>query len=92
MTICSFPAQEATEEPKALVDQCQTDAGEDRGVMPNKPTDEQVMKKAEPVERKEEVKVAPLPPRRASTSTPSNMPVRLLTRLGSLDGEWTVVL
>lgn len=55
--------------------------------MPSKPADEPVMKKAEPAERKEEAKVAPLPPRRASTSTPSNMPVRLLTRLGSLDGE-----
>ncbi|XP_075880825.1 phosphatase and actin regulator 3b isoform X2 [Nelusetta ayraudi] len=79
-------AQEASEEPKAAADHCQTDEGEDRGMMPSKPADEQVMKKAEPVERKEEVKVAPLPPRRASTSTPSNMPVRLLNRLGSLDG------
>lgn len=87
LTLCSFPAQEATEEPKVAADHCQTDEGEDRGMMPSKPADEQVMKKAEPVERKEEVKVAPLPPRRASTSTPSNMPVRLLTRLGSLDGE-----
>lgn len=90
--MCSFPAQEATEEPEAVADQCQSDAGEDRVVMPSKPADEQVMKKAEPAERKEEVKVAPLPPRRASTSTPSNMPVRLLTRLGSLDGECRVVL
>lgn len=55
----------------------------------SKPADEQVMGKVEPVERKEEVKVAPLPPRRASTSTPSNMSFRLLTRLGSLDGEPT---
>lgn len=86
LTICSVAAQEASEEPKAVADQ--SDAGEDQGVMANKPADELVMKKAEPVERKEEVKVAPLPPRRASTSTPSNMPVRLLTRLGSLDGEW----
>lgn len=70
----------------------QSDAGEDRGPLPTKPADEQVMRKAEPVERKEEVKVAPLPPRRASTSTPSNMPVRLLTRLGSLDGKWRLIL
>lgn len=43
--------------------------------------------KMEQVESKQEVAAA-LPARRSSTSTPSNLPVRLLTRLGSLDGEF----
>uniref|UniRef100_A0A3Q4B670 Phosphatase and actin regulator n=1 Tax=Mola mola TaxID=94237 RepID=A0A3Q4B670_MOLML len=47
--------------------------------------DEQWTGKVEALAAKVEVTVA-LPPRRASTSTPSNLPVRLLTRLGSLDG------
>lgn len=80
-----------SEDSKTVGDAGESEEGEDKGRLLSEPTDEQVKVKAEPVEGKEEVKVAPLPPRRASTSTPSNMPVRLLTRLGSLDGESTVM-
>lgn len=65
-------------------------AGEDRtdeSVSEGRSTNEEAAVKMEPVEAKQEVAAAP-PARRASTSTPSNLPVRLLTRLGSLDGEF----
>lgn len=58
----------------------------DESVSQGQSPDEEV--KMEPAEVKQEVAAAP-PARRASTSTPSNLPVRLLTRLGSLDGEFT---
>lgn len=59
----------------------------DESVSDSQPTNEQAAVKMEQVETKQEVAAA-LPARRASTSTPSNLPVRLLTRLGSLDGEF----
>lgn len=64
--------------------------GADRGdesVSGSHSTNEQAAVKMEQVEAKQEAAAAP-PARRASTSTPSNLPVRLLTRLGSLDGEF----
>lgn len=59
----------------------------DESVSESQSTREQAAVKLEQVEAKQEVAAA-LPARRASTSTPSNLPVRLLTRLGSLDGEY----
>lgn len=60
----------------------------DESVSQGQSTNEEAAVKMEPAEVKQEVAAAP-PARRASTSTPSNLPVRLLTRLGSLDGEFT---
>lgn len=60
-----------------------TDESISEGRSPN----EEAAVKMEPAEAKQEV-AAPPPARRASTSTPPNLPVRLLTRLGSLDGEF----
>lgn len=60
----------------------------DESVSQGQSTNEEAAVKMEPAEVKQEVAAAP-PARRASTSTPPNLPVRLLTRLGSLDGEFT---
>lgn len=76
-----------TEDASTVGDPAQTEDGEDESTSLNDLGDEQWTGKVEALEAKVEVTVA-LPPRRASTSTPSNLPVRLLTRLGSLDGEF----
>lgn len=75
-----------TEDSKTVGDPGQSEDGEDESISLSGPSEDQVKRKVEAVDGKQEV-TAPLPPRRASTSTPSNLPVRLLTRLGSLDGE-----
>lgn len=76
-----------TEDSKTVGDPGQSEDGEDESTSLSDPSDEQAMGKAEAVEGKQKVTAAQ-PPRQASTSTPSNLPVRLLTRLGSLDGEF----
>lgn len=81
---CFFSVQEVTEGSN-------TAGGPDEGRVDessseSQSTNEQAATKMEQIEVKQEAPAA-LPARRASTSTPSNLPVRLLTRLGSLDGE-----
>ncbi|KAM4741187.1 phosphatase and actin regulator 3b isoform 2-T2 [Anableps anableps] len=58
---------------------------EDESRSINDPGEEQTMEMAKAVEGKQEM-VAAKPQRRASTPPPPSLPVKLLTRLGSLDG------
>nr|XP_046240787.1 phosphatase and actin regulator 3b isoform X2 [Scatophagus argus] len=76
--------QDMTEDSKTLGDPSQSEDGEDEGTSLSDPSDEQSVGKVEAVEGKQEVTAAQ-PPRRASTSPPPSLPVKLLTRLGSLD-------
>ncbi|XP_050930550.1 phosphatase and actin regulator 3b isoform X10 [Lates calcarifer] len=76
--------QDVTEDLKAAGDPSQSDDGEDESTSLSDPGEEQSMGKVETVEGKQEVTVTQ-PQRRASTPPPPNMPVKLLTRLGSLD-------
>lgn len=80
--------QDLTDDSKTVGDSGKSEDGHDKNTSLSDPTDEQPMGEVEAVEGKQEVRSSQ-PPRRASTSTPSNLPVRLLTRLGSLDGEFT---
>lgn len=77
-----------TEDSKTVGDPCQSEDGEDESTSLSEPSNEQLMGKVEAAEGKQEAKVAQ-PRRRASTPPPPNLPVKLLTRLGSLDGEFT---
>lgn len=79
-----------TEDSKTVGDPNQSEDGEDDRTSLSDPSEEQLMGKAEAVEGKQEVAVAQ-PQRRASTPPPPNLPVKLLTRLGSLDGEFSRV-
>ncbi|XP_019122868.1 phosphatase and actin regulator 3b isoform X1 [Larimichthys crocea] len=76
--------QDMTEDSKTAGDPSQSEDGEDESTSLSDPSDEQPMGKAEAVEGKLEVTAAQ-PPRRVSTSPPPSLPVKLLTRLGSLD-------
>lgn len=75
-----------TEDSKTVGDAGQSEDGEDESTSLSDPSEEQPMGKVEAVEGKQEVTAAQ-PARRASTSNPPNLPVKLLTRLGSLDSE-----
>ncbi|XP_020503029.1 phosphatase and actin regulator 3b isoform X2 [Labrus bergylta] len=77
--------QDLSEDTKTVGDPSQSEDGEDESTSMSDPIDEQPTVKVESVEAKPEA-TGPLPPRRASTSIPPNKPVKLLTRLGSLDG------
>ncbi|XP_068171628.1 phosphatase and actin regulator 3b isoform X1 [Antennarius striatus] len=79
--------QDVTEDSKTIGDAGQSEDGEDDSTSISDPSDEQSppMGKAEAPEGKQEATAAQ-PPRRTSTSPPPNLPVKLLTRLGSLDG------
>lgn len=77
-----------TEDSKAAGDPNQSEDGEDDHTSLSDPSDEQSMGKVEAVEGKQEVAVVQ-PQRRASTPPPPNLPVKLLTRLGSLEGEFS---
>ncbi|CAJ1051801.1 phosphatase and actin regulator 3b isoform X2 [Xyrichtys novacula] len=77
--------QDLTEDTKTGGDVSQAENGEDESLSQSEPIDEQLVGKVESVEVKPETTAA-LPQRRASTSNPPNRPVKLLTRLGSLDG------
>ncbi|XP_038159453.1 phosphatase and actin regulator 3b isoform X2 [Cyprinodon tularosa] len=59
--------------------------GEDESTSVSDPSEEQAMESSETAKGKEEA-VAAKPQRRASTPPPQSLPVKLLTRLGSLDG------
>lgn len=75
-----------TDDSKTVGDAGQSEDGEDESTSLSDPSEEQPMGKVEAVEGKQEVTAAQ-PARRASTSNPPNLPVKLLTRLGSLDSE-----
>lgn len=77
-----------TEDAKTVGDNSQTEDGGDESTSLSEPSEEQTMGKVEADEGKPEVTAAK-PQRRASTPPPPNLPVKLLTRLGSLDGEFT---
>ncbi|XP_067361631.1 phosphatase and actin regulator 3b isoform X1 [Channa argus] len=77
--------QDVTEDSKTVEDPCQSEDGEDESISLSDPSDEQLMGKLELAEGKQEMTVAQ-PQRRASTPPPPTLPVKLLTRLGSLDG------
>lgn len=77
--------QDVTEDSKTVGDPSQSEDGEDESTSLSDPSDEQSMGKVETVEGKPEVTAAQ--PRRASTSPPPK-PVKLLTRMGSLDCEF----
>lgn len=85
---CFILVQDLTDDSRTVGDPGQSEDGHDKNISLSDPSDEQLMGEVEAVEGKQELR-ASHPPRRASTSTPSNLPVRLLTRLGSLDGEFT---
>lgn len=85
---CAFVSvQELNEASNSAGGQSESPDRTDESGSEGQSTNEEAAVKMEPVEAKQEV-AAPPPARRASTSTPSNLPVRLLTRLGSLDGEF----
>lgn len=75
-----------TDDSKTVGDAGQSEDGEDESTSLSDPSEEQPMGKVEAVEGKQEVTAAQ-PARRASTSNPPNLPLKLLTRLGSLDSE-----
>lgn len=80
--------QDLTEDSKTAGDPSQSEDGEDESTSLSDPSEERTMGKVEAVEGKQEVTEAKLQ-RRASTPPPPNLPVKLLTRLGSLDGKFT---
>ncbi|XP_011612696.2 phosphatase and actin regulator 3b isoform X1 [Takifugu rubripes] len=81
--------QELTDASNTAGGTCESTDRADESASQGQSTNEEAAVKMEPAEVKQEVAAAP-PARRASTSTPSNLPVRLLTRLGSLDGALPV--
>ncbi|KAM9410190.1 phosphatase and actin regulator 3b [Pholidichthys leucotaenia] len=74
--------QDMTDDSKTVCDLGQSDDGDDDSTSLS---EDQMTGKAEAAEGKQEVATAK-PQRRASTPPPPNLPVKLLTRLGSLDG------
>ncbi|KAK2862597.1 hypothetical protein Q5P01_002130 [Channa striata] len=76
--------EDRDEEPVTVGDPCQSEDGEDESISLSDPSDEQAMAQVEPADGKQEATAAQ-PQRRASTPPPPTLPVKLLTRLGSLD-------
>ncbi|KAM4612686.1 phosphatase and actin regulator 3b [Polymixia lowei] len=79
------PTTELTEDSKTTGDQSQSEEGEEDRMSLTEHGDDLSMGKLEAPEGKHEAVAAP-PQRRASTPPPPNLPVKLLTRLGSLEG------
>uniref|UniRef100_A0A3B4F9G5 Phosphatase and actin regulator n=1 Tax=Pundamilia nyererei TaxID=303518 RepID=A0A3B4F9G5_9CICH len=82
---CVLSVQDVTEVAKTAGDQSQSEDGEDESTSISDPSEEQMQGKAEGIEGKQEA-AATKPQRRASTPPPPSLPVKLLTRLGSLEG------
>lgn len=76
------------EDSQTARDVSQGEDGEDESMKLNESSEEQSMEKVEAIEGKRD-EAATKPQRRASTPPPPNIPIKLLTRLGSLDGEFT---
>ena len=87
---CFVSVQDVTEDSNTVGDPGQSDDGGDESTSLSDPSESQSGGKAKAVEGKPEAPVAQ-PQRRASTPPPPTMPVKLLPRLGSLDGEFTMV-
>ncbi|XP_007560941.1 phosphatase and actin regulator 3b isoform X2 [Poecilia formosa] len=79
--------QDVEEDPKVAGESSQgeDEDTEDGNVSLSNSSEERTMETAEAAEAKQEM-VAAKPQRRASTPPPPSLPVKLLTRLGSLDG------
>ncbi|XP_014327506.1 phosphatase and actin regulator 3-like isoform X1 [Xiphophorus maculatus] len=79
--------QDVEEDPKAAgeINRGEDEDAEDGNVSLSDSSEERTMETAEAAEAKQEM-VAAKPQRRASTPPPPSLPVKLLTRLGSLDG------
>ncbi|KAG7243014.1 hypothetical protein INR49_016780 [Caranx melampygus] len=77
---------DVTEDTKTVGDPGHSDDGEDENTSLSNPSEEQPKGKAETAEGKQQEATAAPPQRRASTPPPPNLPVKLLTRLGSLEG------
>ncbi|XP_054472952.1 phosphatase and actin regulator 3b isoform X2 [Anoplopoma fimbria] len=75
--------QDVTEDSKTVGDPSQSEDGEDESISLSDPSDQQPTRKVEAVEGKKEA--TPAPPARASATPPPKVPVKKLTRLGSLD-------
>lgn len=85
---------DVTEDTKTVGDPGHSDDGEDESASLSNPGEEQPMGKPEAAEGKQQEATAAAaapPQRRASTPPPPNLPVKLLTRLGSLDGQFVRV-
>ncbi|MEQ2229856.1 hypothetical protein ILYODFUR_023209 [Ilyodon furcidens] len=89
----SSAVQDVAEDLKAVreTNQSEDGDGEDESTSISDPSEEQMMETAKATKGKQEV-VAAKPQRRASTPPPPSLPVKLLTRLGSLDGELTMTM
>ncbi|XP_026202902.1 phosphatase and actin regulator 3b isoform X2 [Anabas testudineus] len=83
--------QDVTEDSKTVGDPCESEDGEYESTSLSEPSDDHPMEKVEAAEGKQEATVAQ-PQRRASTPPPPNLPVKILTRLGSLDGVPSVTV
>ncbi|XP_047203266.1 phosphatase and actin regulator 3b isoform X1 [Girardinichthys multiradiatus] len=83
----SSAVQDVAEDLKAVreTNQSEDGDGEDESTSVSDPIEEQMMETAKATKGKQEV-VAAKPQRRANTPPPPSLPVKLLTRLGSLDG------
>ncbi|AWP03422.1 Phosphatase and actin regulator [Scophthalmus maximus] len=82
--------QDVTEDSKTVGDPGQSDDGGDESVSLSDPSEEQSVGEAKVAEGKQEATAVAQPKRRASTPPPPNLPVKLLPRLGSLDGAPSV--
>lgn len=89
--LAPFSVQDVEEDPKAAgeINRGEDEDAEDGNVSLSDSSEERTMETAEAAEAKQEM-VAAKPQRRASTPPPPSLPVKLLTRLGSLDGELTL--
>uniref|UniRef100_A0A3Q3A404 Phosphatase and actin regulator n=1 Tax=Kryptolebias marmoratus TaxID=37003 RepID=A0A3Q3A404_KRYMA len=76
--------QDLVEDSKMVGDRSQSEDGEDDNTSLSDPSEDQMMGTVEAIEGKQEAVVAK-PQRRASTPPPPSLPVKLLTRLGSLE-------
>ncbi|XP_024125961.1 phosphatase and actin regulator 3b isoform X1 [Oryzias melastigma] len=85
--------QDVTEDVNSAGDHSQSGEGEEESISVSDLCDDQSTAKAETTEgKREEAAVAPKPQRRASTPPLPNLPVKLLTRLGSLDAAPPVLV
>uniref|UniRef100_A0A1A8LFT2 Phosphatase and actin regulator n=1 Tax=Nothobranchius pienaari TaxID=704102 RepID=A0A1A8LFT2_9TELE len=80
----SSTVQDVAEDSKATGDTNQSEDGEDETTSLSDPSEAQMVGTVETIQEKQEVTSAK-PQRRASTPPPPRLPVKMLTRLGSLD-------
>ncbi|XP_062320002.1 phosphatase and actin regulator 3b isoform X1 [Osmerus eperlanus] len=83
--------QDLTEDSETIGDHSQNEEGEEEESSLTEPPDDNSMGPGDPPEGPKEV-TKPPPLRRASTPPPPSLPVKLLTRLGSLDGPHPIAV